>query len=322
MKRLGFFLAIFLLLLFCYFGDFSSFHKIQNLNTPYAFLSFIFLSSSVSLVTLRWKKILRFLFDVKIGKRKLWEFFLIGRLSGLFLPKSIGEITARGLTVHFSENVKTANAFQSVFIDLIFDACILLVFITPSLIYVLGYPKLNHSFLLYFILLILLIALLKGNPLRILDYLFSRISRIKLISRFTILSSFFETMLKKMNQRFFSKLIFLSFLRFLSDVCFLYSLSRALNLSIPLETFFWGVSVGQLFIIIGITPGAIGIFEMGWLGVLLYTGINEADSIYFVTMMRLGSTCFIALLLMICHIINFFEKIGQILINTKKVNLG
>ena len=83
--------------------------------------------------------------------------------------------------------------------------------------------------------------------------------------------------------------IILSFIKFIFNVFFLYFLSKALNLDVPMEVLFWGAVIGQLAFLVAVTPDALGFLELGWFAVFMVAGMEKADIVYFVTSRRIFS---------------------------------
>ncbi len=308
-RTLSLLLGLILFTLLFYFGGLSSFKKVKEINFTFTFLAFICTFAVIFLVTLRWKNILRVLAgNAEIKKNDLFRYFLVSKLIGSFIPKDISDFAVRGLSLNYSGKANIVNAFQSVLIDRLFDVFILMTSIIPALLFFVFYPELNNSLLLYLLLTALFLGTLKINPLKLVEVLLFKILKIKLISKFENLRNFSKNLFINFNYSISFMLITLSALKFLTDVLFLLFLSKALNIRIPLEVLFWGSSIGQLFFLIGITPGALGILEMGWFGILMIAGIGRPDIVYFITMRRICSIAFMATLLFISYAIKLLEK--------------
>ncbi|MBI2027098.1 MAG: flippase-like domain-containing protein, partial [Deltaproteobacteria bacterium] len=162
-----------------YSGSFSSFKNIKNLNPLYFSYAFAAWSLSALVLTMRWHNIL-FLQtqSSKFKKNQLLQFLISGRLSGLFVPKSIGEVSVRSYSLNLSSKIETMNAFGSVMTDFLFDIGNLLMMILPASIYFIFYPSLVSSPILYLFSIVIVLACVHRHPMIFIEKIFSRLSHI------------------------------------------------------------------------------------------------------------------------------------------------
>lgn len=65
-----------------------------------------------------------------------------------------------------------------------------------------------------------------------------------------------------------------------------YAIGEALGLDAPWWLFAASFPIAQLSLIIAIAPGGLGIFDLGWLGLLRLGGLSQSDAITFVVAQR------------------------------------
>lgn len=60
-----------------------------------------------------------------------------------------------------------------------------------------------------------------------------------------------------------------------------YVMGHAVGLSLPLPMMMAAYPIVQLSLVAAVTPGGLGLFELGWIGLLLLGGISQADALTF-----------------------------------------
>jgi hypothetical protein len=73
-------------------------------------------------------------------------------------------------------------------------------------------------------------------------------------------------------------------------------ISRAVGLSYPWTLFAAGFPGVQLSLVLAVTPGGLGLFDAGWLGVLLLGGVPRQDALAFVVAQR----AYVLIFVLIC----------------------
>lgn len=213
-------------------------------------------------------------------------YLLIGRVSGLFVPRTVGDLAIRPLALRAANRLSMGQMLYALFLDKSFDLAVLGTLLGPSILYILRWLPLSGYMLLAFFAFLglslfwwrydtFLKAILgwvsqngphwlprKGKTGQWLDFLSKEED---LVSSGVVMRAYLITLVR---------FVFLT-LQF-------YLISAALRLSFSFWQFWGAIPLVQLGLLVAITPGALGILEVGWLGALTLLGGTEADCNSFV----------------------------------------
>lgn len=88
------------------------------------------------------------------------------------------------------------------------------------------------------------------------------------------------------------------------------TISRALDLPAPFWLFAAAFPITQLSLIIAVAPGGLGIFDLGWLGLLRLGGMSQADALTFVVAQRAFIYVFVLVWAAVSALLSFSEERG------------
>jgi len=87
-----------------------------------------------------------------------------------------------------------------------------------------------------------------------------------------------------------------------------YFVNRALHLSIPLALIIASYPFVQLSLVVSIAPGGLGLFDLGWLGLLLLGGVSQGQARTFVIAQRAYITIFVLVWTAVSGLLALIEK--------------
>ena len=242
-------------------------------------------------ISFRWKEITNHLEGKKVASwTSFYYFFIISRALGFIIPKDISDIGLRTAGLKKRHNLRTMSAGTSVIIDRLFDLLLIGLFLLGTLPFWSGLfsSTLNIIFLLFFLAIPGIILIFNH---RILVWILQ-----KIIDLLFFLMSVFPFLRKKMPEKIVfpeltrniaTRLYLLSLLKITATAGRFVFFSHALGLIIDPNTIIYGTPLAQLSYLIAFTPGGLGIFEAGWLGVLKLGQINTSSALSFAVGQRI-----------------------------------
>jgi uncharacterized protein (TIRG00374 family) len=224
-------------------------------------------------------------------------YFVIGRVSGLFVSRSLGDFAIRPLALRAANPLSIGWMFYAVFLDKLFDLSVLGVLLVPSILYILRWLPLGGYVLLVF-LAFLGLSLFWWRYDRLLRAILGWVSqngprwllRSEKTGRWLDWIDLGEDLVSK---GVVMRAYLITLVRFVLLTVQFYLISVALHLPFSFWQFWGAIPLVQLGLLVAITPGALGILEVGWLGVLALLGGAEADCNSFVVGQRIFVSLFI-----------------------------
>ena len=211
------------------------------------FLGFIFLGTGLILKTWRW----RILLEKQVLSSKLFAILTIGYLVNNLLPARAGEL-ARIYLVGKREKVGLAKTIGSIVAEKLIDTFILILVL---IFIILNQPFLQKDFRFYF------------TGIAIPD---------QWKNRFKLFFTSFKILKNKKN---LISLISLSFLIWVIEAFWNYSLFCALDLKLPLSAAFFLAAIVNLGLFIPSPPGYIGVFHFLATFALLPFGVDKSQAL-------------------------------------------
>lgn len=221
---------------------------------------------------------------------------IFARALGIILPRSLSGIGGKAAGLK-SLGLSIPLAIWIVLLDNIFDVFLLLTLLLPAGLYLSGFLGLTGLLLLSGGMIILLaglivLALVSGYSNKIVTAL-QRVPGIN--SKLKVLEKRFDVHLFPSPK----KAILILGSTLLLNGCLILSyfyIGQAIGLGIGWVVFFLSFPFVQLSLIIAIAPGGLGIFDLGWLGLLQLSGLGEVEALSFVIAQRAYVTVFVLIL--------------------------
>ena len=215
--------------------------------------------------------------------RRFYYVNMTARALGLILPRGLSTVGGKAVGLR-AFGVSTARSIWSVLVDNMFDILCLGVFALPVVLYF--QAIISGTTLMLFGLLIITISLLLLrwealtrwlvpilNWLRRFPWIAKRIHWEDDIRIFppppVAIKSYLTTVLLS-----------------LTIAATYYFIAQAIKISLAWELILASFAITQLSLIVAIAPGGLGIFDLGWLGLLYLGGISETDGLAFVIAQR------------------------------------
>lgn len=215
-----------------------------------------------------------------------WRFYhlnMTARALGLVLPRSVSTLGGKSVALR-ALGIPLKRSLWSIFVDNLFDVLLLAALAVPAIIFLQGRIEVGT-----FLLLIAGVWLLLGGGLwwgtatDRLATLLSRLRKIPWLARKLNWDSA-VILLPSPSQSVFA--LFLTLLLNGAIALSYYFIGRAVHTPATWPIFLAIFPVTQLSLIVAIAPGGLGIFDLGWLGLLLLAGVPEADVNIFVPAQR------------------------------------
>lgn len=292
------FLFLFLILRFL---KVDNINRILQVNYLYITLCFIVTMLSFLTDTVRWK-----LISDEIAGRKTASFlsflsiYLRTISLGQFISQSGSLLVARPIYMRKKYNFTYKESFITLFIEKVADLYYVFVFF---LIFLFNFFFNNHwitlSILLFFISSLIFVYKIQ----KIEKYIYWILKKIGKIKKKNV-----NIDLKKLEFHSYKKLAILSIIRFFAYGLRFFLLAKAINLSISYTDILLGMPIAQLSLIFAFTPGALGVLEAGWSGVLKIFQYSNNTIGYFVLGFRFYWIVFSLVIYIISYVIKDKKK--------------
>lgn len=290
-----------------YYGSSRTLATLGNLDAVFllaALAATVLIGLSVSL---RWGLLANAMARRRVASYfEYYYYFIISRALGFLLPKDVTDFGMRSLLLKRLHGYRLAKSGSSVVLDRMFDAGttgILLLAVLPF------WTELSGAGNTIVLIIILTTAagavfwLAHAQVLAILEkvtrwgmQLAGRIPRIKKHLQFQPDYSW-------LGRDKLLILYLLSLTKFALTAARLIFFSLAMGLPISPTLILLGTPLGQLSYVFAFTPGGLGIFELGWLGILSFAGVGTEDTIAFVVGQRVLTVLLVAFLALLSHLV-------------------
>lgn len=292
---------------FIYYSNFHSLKKLTSIQLLPTFGAF-FASLGITIcIALRWGTLANAITRTKsITWFEYYHYFIINRAIGFILPKDLTDVGGRTYMLKKRHKKSLSDAGSSVLLDRIFD----LVFMATFLLAVLPYwvELVNETFSF---ILMGLFPIITGVVITVASPLFFKVTGG--FFTFILMPFRYVPFIKKkipkkiaitpIEKKELIKVYFYSLFKFGFTVFRLVLFVFALGLDISPEIIILGTPLGQLSYLFAFTPGGIGIFEAGWLGILKLSGITTSIAMDYVVGQRILTIVLISLLALISQMV-------------------
>jgi uncharacterized protein (TIRG00374 family) len=221
----------------------------------------------------------------------IYHYNIIGRVISLFAPRGVGDFAGRPLALRTGRGASLGMALYSTLLDRLFDYILLMLMTVPALLYVGHLVSLEVGVALAVFLVVVsffVITTCFGKIVRWFTAFVDRLAawggKVPVVGRLIP-----QDKLDRMRQLdglqidhwTTSRVYLLTILQTTMATFRSYFVARALGLRLPFILLMMAAPVAQLGQILAFTPGALGIRELSWFGVLQTTGIPRDDLIVF-----------------------------------------
>lgn len=314
-KVIGFSIGLLIFLVIIYIGGKKSIEMVVKPLFIPLFFCFIFFTFFFITHSLRWGYITN-----KIERKKVCPYFTYCFYSATtffaneYLPRVGGDFLLRPGLLNKMDGVLFKRGFMTVFFEKILDFLLMIIFIIPSVLYILKILPFQYALLIILLeLFVLFFFFLFKN------HVFIKILK-KVILVFLLFLKKVPFLNKRIKESYFLKLenihgvdvlgkkalftlLAITILRYSFLVGRIYFLSLALGLNIPLSVLFLGIPIAQFSLLLAPTPGALGVLEGGWYFVLALSGISQANIATFLVGQRVYWFIFTSIIFLSVYLI-------------------
>jgi uncharacterized protein (TIRG00374 family) len=242
---------------------------------------------NVLFIALRWGTIANKLAGRRVARwSEYFYYFTVGRALGFVIPKDLSDVGGRTVSLNQLHGMRLAPAASSVVLDRLSDVLGTGVFLVASIPYWAGWVDERAGLVCMagVVSLVGLFFLLGRGTVKLAAL--SRMANMVLTRlqyrRRAAGRALFSLPEKDVPVAELRPIFLLSAAKFISTAARMALFASALGLSISPALIFLGTPLGQLSYLVAFTPGGLGIFELGWFGILKWGGVASADSVLFV----------------------------------------
>jgi uncharacterized protein (TIRG00374 family) len=220
-----------------------------------------------------------------------YHYNILGRVTGLFIPKLAGDFGTRSLALSASQDSGLGLAFSSAVLDRVFDIMALVILLVPGLLFVGKAVSMTRAALLSLGLIILVgvvIALRWAAFWRWMVRMLARLAKwgggLPLMRQFSTprrIARLQELAEQPIESRLALQIYGITLGRTMMMVVRSYSVALALGIELSPLALYLVVPVAQLSLMLAITPMGLGLRELGWAGVLALIGVDGDDALTF-----------------------------------------
>ncbi|MBE2220920.1 MAG: flippase-like domain-containing protein [Anaerolineae bacterium] len=239
--------------------------------------------------------------------RRFFYVNMTARALGLVLPRALSSLGGKSVGLR-AFGIPIARSVWIVLVDNLFDILVLGVLTLPSLLLFrdlvspLGYYLFAGG-----VMIVLALLLWWGILTRWLLILLTWIHRIPWLSkRIKLDTQTAETILPAPKPAL--QLQGLTLVLSLAIGLTYFFIARAISISVPLSAILASFAIVQLSLIIAVAPGGLGIFDLGWLGLLHLIGVPEDQALTFVIAQRTYIFVFVLIWAAVSVLLSFTVK--------------
>lgn len=301
--QLGIGLLLFGLLL--WYGGTSELPRLLEADPFYIAVAFLVTLVMTIISAVRWGVLVDALGGEKACTlREYYHYFILSRATSLILPSTISDFGVRTISLKLAHDFSAPMGLYSVFLDRLFDLLnILLVGLPATLFFSRVWPA-SWSYALVIIMLSGFWAIFEMRYKEIIAYLVrGYFWLLRSSSRLPIVGSRWEARWlgdSEVNRPFVGtesrKLYRYTLGKLLLGALRVYFLALAFHLRISFSWIFLGMALVQLGVILSITPGGLGLVEMGWYAVLTLAGLEAPLVVAFLVGRRVLTAFFLVVL--------------------------
>jgi len=298
-----------------YYGGVTTLHRLADANHIYLVGTAGAIALLTGLTSARWGLVARAVkLRVTISWLDFYYYSMIGRVTSLFVPKSIGDLGARPAALIALGSFPLGDALYSSVLDRLFDVLMLCLFLVPGMLYVARAVPASAA---VGMLILSLTAgwfglrfhyetLLRGGR-RLVAAAIRASRRLPLLHRMTTSGRTWGGLRQwepaTLPVSVVTQSYCLTVARYLAMAVRSYCVVLAFDLTVPFITILFSVAVLQLSQLVSIAPGGLGTDDLSWYGVMVAAGLSQDDALLFLVGHRAYTYVSVLALAMISHVI-------------------
>ena len=236
--------------------------------------------------------------------REYYHHFILSQATSLVLPPTIGDFGVRTISLKLAHDFSAPMGLYSVLLDRLFDLLNLLLVGVPATLFLARVWPASWSYALVILMLSGFWAVFEMRYKEIITHLVrGYLWLVRSFSRIPIVGRRWEARWLGDNgvERPFvgiesRKLYRYTLIKSLLSALQVYLLALAFHLRISFSWIFFGMAVVRLGLILSITPGGLGLVEMGWYAILTLAGLETSLVVVFLVGRRVLTALFLVVL--------------------------
>jgi uncharacterized protein (TIRG00374 family) len=285
-----------------YFGDVSGLSHLPAVHWPSILFVFLTTGGSILIHNLRWTSIVQAMVNSSDSKINFFQFFrwlLNSYALGTLIPSDISLAGVRTLYLNRTQILPLSASFFSVLLDRFFDLIVLLALVPPAILFVLKLANATEALSLLGLILAAISVFVLWKKEKGLDALI-RIYRsgMEWLLRLPVLGKWMGEKWKRGSEQTSFKggsihqLMGWSLIKYLLLVLRFYFTGQAFGVEFSFLQGFFFIPFIQLVSMFNLTPGGLGLVEMGSYGALMLMGVPESKIMVFVIGQRVLASVF------------------------------
>ncbi|MCP4147598.1 MAG: flippase-like domain-containing protein [bacterium] len=276
--------------------SFSEFFK-RITRIPFGFIllilavTWLFVTANAA----RWSAIVRQISGNREFPKGFFFYYVsISYLAIFFVSGTFGNIGVKSLSLKYKKDIKIIDGSFTVVMEHVLNVLVILLMLLPSFLYVAKILPAPVAAGLSLLFLLLVYVLLKKYYRKALTIIARTLSLIKKIAgKLPLIKKLTDTQSQELqftdhdNREFIVKLFALSVVVYTACLLRPYIYTFALGVEVPLLPFILAYPFVYIISAVGITPGSLGLTELGYVGMLMMLGIGKEEAALFVVGMRL-----------------------------------
>jgi uncharacterized protein (TIRG00374 family) len=283
-------LAIFAIIL--YLGGTQALSRVAHGDPRYLFATLLAIGGITLIGALRWRLLVGALTrQPLLPVHQIYHYNIVGRFISLFAPRGVGDFAGRPLALRAGAGSSLGIALYSTVLDRVFDYLLMLVMTGPALLYVgrvvsveVGATLTAILVVVFFVVIATRFGQFVGWLTAFLGWVAAQGSRVPVLGRLVPQKQVDRLRQLKhieISYRVAGSAYLLTILQMSMVILRSYLIARALGLYLSFPLLLLAAPVAQLGQLFAFTPGALGIRELSWFGVLQTTGIPQDDLLAF-----------------------------------------
>jgi len=310
-------LGIFFFFLLLYLGNVSQLSHLPQIHWMYILMAFLATLGFTFSHNFRWKEIVENVCGMK-GQSftSLCRYLVNSYALGTVIPMDLSLLGLRSFYLNQFQKIPMSTAVFSVLLDRFLELVLLLVVILPSFLFITGAFSASQTvltLLLLFVGLSLLTLWKKGDTFNFLlksyeTILVRWLSKVPFLRRRLSQEMVGTNVDSCFSQGSALRIICWNFIKYIFLNLRFYFIGQSLGIQFSLTESFLVLPLIQLSGVVNLTPGGLGVVEMGTYGALLLIGIKQSQILIFVIGQRVLLSLMLLSLLVLIHFVSYIQS--------------
>lgn len=299
-------LAVILLAIVIYYWGLSDVLKVSVVSWPAAGLALVCTISFTLIHNVRWLNLLKTLLSGS-GRKEMdffqyYQWLMNSYALGLFVPSDVSLAGVRTFFMKEYGDVRTATAFLSVLLDRVFDVIVLIIFIVSAFVFFLRENSPSAWIVPLVMITVTYVVLLWKNDeffaglLRIYFWAVNFVLQMPILRRWKRPKSIAALPCVTMSRGTMCGIMTWSLVKYGFIALRFYSVGLAFGVGFAFLDALFAAAIVQVAGLINVTPGGLGVIEIGSYGALKVVGASHPEAVVFVVGQRIMVSCIIVVI--------------------------